>query len=260
MRIGIASDIHLEFPDHSFPPDEELPEVDAWIFAGDIYTGATGIHWAAMRFEDVPVFILAGNHEFYHQDYDQTIAACFKAAESYDNVFFMENARAEVDGITFLGATLWTDYELCKDISAGMAAYDRKLNDRLITRNGRMWNAEDALEIHQKSLAWFDHELSKEREGPVVCISHHGISPQSTHPKYRPSPFSPEAMRGEWDQLNASFNSDLESLVKRHSPDVWVHGHVHDGFDYMINDTRVVVNPKGYRGENPDWEARVIEV
>jgi hypothetical protein len=27
---------------------------------------------------------------------------------------------------------------------------------------------------------------------------------------------------------------------------LWVHGHTHDSFDYEVNGTRVVCNPRGY--------------
>lgn len=30
---------------------------------------------------------------------------------------------------------------------------------------------------------------------------------------------------------------------------LWVHGHMHNASDYVIGDTRVVCNPKGYPGE-----------
>lgn len=29
-------------------------------------------------------------------------------------------------------------------------------------------------------------------------------------------------------------------------PLLWVHGHTHDSFDYMIGSTRVLCNPRGY--------------
>ncbi|WP_210336812.1 metallophosphoesterase family protein [Aquamicrobium zhengzhouense] len=55
--------------------------------------------------------------------------------------------------------------------------------------------------------------------------------------------------------------SDLSSLIKAGRPDLWVHGHVHDTFDYRVGSTRVVANPKGYRNENPLFDpAMVIDV
>jgi len=44
--------------------------------------------------------------------------------------------------------------------------------------------------------------------------------------------------------------------------DLWIHGHVHNSFDYMVGSTRVVVNPGSYalniaQANSPDallWE------
>lgn len=30
------------------------------------------------------------------------------------------------------------------------------------------------------------------------------------------------------------------------APDLWLHGHVHDSFDYNVGRTRVIANPAGY--------------
>ena len=46
--------------------------------------------------------------------------------------------------------------------------------------------------------------------------------------------------------LNACFVSDLEAQIRRWQPALWLHGHVHDSFDYRIGNTRVVANPRGY--------------
>jgi hypothetical protein len=39
---------------------------------------------------------------------------------------------------------------------------------------------------------------------------------------------------------------------------LWVHGHTHDSFDYVVNGTRVVCNPRGYAqygvNENPRFD------
>ncbi len=40
--------------------------------------------------------------------------------------------------------------------------------------------------------------------------------------------------------------SDLSEVIARGRPALWVHGHVHDAFDYGVGATRVLANPKGY--------------
>jgi predicted phosphodiesterase len=44
---------------------------------------------------------------------------------------------------------------------------------------------------------------------------------------------------------SAAYASRLDSLVEQ--ADLWVHGHMHEPFDYRIGKCRVVCNPCGYR-------------
>jgi hypothetical protein len=43
---------------------------------------------------------------------------------------------------------------------------------------------------------------------------------------------------------------------------LWVHGHTHDSFDYTLNGTRVVCNPRGYAkggvNENPLFDPNLM--
>jgi hypothetical protein len=43
---------------------------------------------------------------------------------------------------------------------------------------------------------------------------------------------------------------------------LWIHGHTHDSFDYLLNGTRIVCNPRGYArsgvNENPLFDPDLI--
>jgi hypothetical protein len=67
-----------------------------------------------------------------------------------------------------------------------------------------------------------------------VVITHHAPSKRSIHPRFADS------------LLNACFVSDAERLVDGSRASLWIHGHTHDSFDYVLNGTRVVCNPRGY--------------
>jgi len=44
---------------------------------------------------------------------------------------------------------------------------------------------------------------------------------------------------------------------------LWVHGHTHDPYDYVIGETRVVCNPRGYIGyeaQAVDYELMYVDV
>jgi hypothetical protein len=77
-----------------------------------------------------------------------------------------------------------------------------------------------------------------------VVITHHAPTPRSVHPRFADSPVS------------AAFVSDCTALMGRAA--LWIHGHTHDSFDYVVDGTRVICNPRGYcpKGvkENPDFD------
>jgi hypothetical protein len=46
---------------------------------------------------------------------------------------------------------------------------------------------------------------------------------------------------------NGAYSSDLSEFILDHPQiKLWTHGHTHDVFDYMIGDTRILCNPRGY--------------
>ncbi len=58
--------------------------------------------------------------------------------------------------------------------------------------------------------------------------------------------------------LSPAFNSDLEPLILRHQPELWVHGHTHWSVDYAVGRTRVYSNQRGYPGETTGFSMQCI--
>jgi hypothetical protein len=107
------------------------------------------------------------------------------------------------------------------------------LTDHTVIRlNGHPFAPIDALLRHEAGIAWLKHTLAEPFDGPTVVITHHGVHPLSVHPKYAN------------EAASAAFVSDLGPLLAK-AP-LWVHGHVHDSFDYRAHGSRVVANPRGY--------------
>src|SRR5690606_10859034 len=94
------------------------------------------------------------------------------------------------------------------------------------------FTASRALEEHEYSRQWLEHQLAIPYPGKTVVVTHHGPHPLSVHPRYAGNP------------LNAAFISDLGPLLDK--TDFWLHGHVHDSFDYLVGACRVIANPRGY--------------
>lgn len=236
MKIQIASDLHLEFLKHNFPGERiiEPKESDVLVLAGDIAAGSDAFE----LFKDwpVPVVYVAGNHELYGSEYAGRINKM--RARSNPAMTFLENDVAVIGNARFIGCILWTDYKLRSHLSQAsqMEESERCLNDHRLIRVGRRnFTAQDALNRHEYSRDWLQRELAKPFDGKTVVVTHHGPHPLSVHPRYA------------GDTLSAAFVSDLSDiLTSPHAPDLWIHGHVHDGFDYTVGRTRVVASPAGY--------------
>ena len=61
MKIRVLSDLHLEFQSWT-PPS--VP-ADVVVLAGDIASGADGIHWGREHFPESEIIYVPGNHEFF---------------------------------------------------------------------------------------------------------------------------------------------------------------------------------------------------
>jgi hypothetical protein len=47
--------------------------------------------------------------------------------------------------------------------------------------------------------------------------------------------------------MNGAYSSNLEDVMVNNTQiKLWTHGHTHEDFDYMVEQTRVVCNPRGY--------------
>jgi predicted phosphodiesterase len=235
LKLQIASDLHLEFLQGLFPGERLIrPTVDAdlLILAGDIGKGTMAIE----LFKDwpVPVLYLAGNHEFYGHELKSLRDALRKACEG-TSITFMDNDTVDCGGVRFLGTTLWTNYRLERNRTQRqlMEHAELRINDHRQIRCGtESFTAQDALNEHEVSYAWLEHQLKHDYDGKTVVVSHHGPHRLSVHPRYI------------GDASNAAFVSDLSDLLPK--ADLWIHGHVHDSFDYKLGRCRVVANPLGY--------------
>lgn len=110
MRIHLLSDLHLEFA--PFVPAAITSDVV--ICAGDIHNGKHGLRWLRDAFSETPVVYVLGNHEFYGQTIP-TLTRDLKREADGTNVRILENDEITIGGVTFLGATLWTDFKLNGD-------------------------------------------------------------------------------------------------------------------------------------------------
>lgn len=258
MRILVLSDIHLEFGPFELPDD--IGEFDVAVFAGDVDRPiGSAIAWLERqrrcRLKQRPIVFVPGNHEFYGSEILSSRAEATIQAEGA-GIHLLAPGITVVDGVRFVGATLWTDYRLLGDPrSARQAAQDR-MNDhrRIKIAEGRRripFRPIHSLSMHRQDLSYIKDVLGKPFVGPTVVVTHHAPHPQSVRSQYQGDPLSP------------AFASDLGEVIYRYRPELWIHGHDHGSHDYWVGQTRIVSNQAGYptpdgRRENPSFDPRLI--
>ncbi|AKU11646.1 Metallophosphoesterase [Azoarcus sp. CIB] len=243
MRLYIASDIHLEFGERWMPSDLDY---DVLVLAGDVHSSTKGFKLFRGWMGRWMIYV-AGNHEFYGRNMPATVRQLqgLGAEAERDGSFFLEKSSTVIDGVRFLGTTLWTDFELfgADRRSEAMDAAEGQMTDYfkiVILKDGPtavLLAPSDTRRLHAYARDWLAHELARPHDGPTVVVTHHAPSMQSIAQRFRD------------DLVTAAYASNLEALIQEHQPALWIHGHTHVACDYNIGSTRILANPKGYPSE-----------
>lgn len=244
-KLWILSDLHQDHGAKSLP----IPDADIALVAGDVVNDAFPIELA----RHIPVVFVAGNHEFYGHFHGQRLG------ELHDlPIAFLDDDAVTINlggkkPVRVIGSTLWTDYGYSPVVAE---AARRGMNDhRRIGWTKDPWQRflpSHATRLHELSKAYIAQESAKPFDGATVVMTHHAPSVRSVHSRFASGPH---------EALNRAYYSDRDDLVAESGAELWVHGHVHNNFDYSIEETRVICNPHGYPGENPAFNpALVVEV
>ncbi|WP_283743166.1 metallophosphoesterase family protein [Sideroxydans sp. CL21] len=235
MRIHVLSDLHIEIAAYQPQP----VECDVVVLAGDIGNHVQGIEWGRYIWPDKEILYVPGNHEFYRLGRIETLKQMRVRAREL-GVHLLDNDEVVIAGVRFLGSTLWTDFNLFGEElkKSAMAEGKKYLNDfRLIRERFRVFTPARSAQLHKTSRVWLTARLQQPFPGKTVVITHHLPSARSVAERYKAS------------LTSACFASHLDELLGASA--LWIHGHTHDSFDYVLHGTRVVCNPRGYC-RNPD--------
>lgn len=236
MRIRVLSDLHLEFASRNL---DDLSS-DVVVLAGDIHIGKKGLEWICSTFPKTPVIYVLGNHEYYRHSYPK-LARELVAATQGSNIHVLENRAVTLDGVTFHGATLLTDFELFGEPRVAGYECQQVMTDFKKIRREPTYSKLRSLDValmHQLSVRWLKESIASSNSRLNVVVSHHAPSLRSV-----PAHFHN-------DISTAAYASHLDGLVSDLAPEAWLHGHVHASSDYLIGACRVVCNPGGYPGQN----------
>lgn len=273
MKILVLSDLHAE---RSPFVARSGAHFDVAILAGDILAcGREVAPWVRRSscFDAQPVIHVAGNHEYYNAVLECETREMRLQAEKF-GIHFLDCDETVIDGVRFLGCTLWTDFELgiatqassrapmrlSSDPQRAMRVAAEGLNEyRIIWREAPQPDGVvnicrlqpmDTVVINLSHKDWLRRKLAEPFVGPTVVITHHAPHRGSLAPNHS----------ADW--ISGGFVNEMKSEFFD-VPVLWVHGHTHHSFDYRVGPCRVVCNPRGYvnakgDAENPLFDANMI--
>jgi predicted phosphodiesterase len=245
LRIRILSDLHLEFGPLTLP---ENP-ADVVVLAGDVHVGTKGLAWCREWFPETPVIYVPGNHEYYGFAIPGLTEKLRQEAAG-SQVFILDDETIKIGRVTFLGTTLWTDFRLLGDPLMSSREAGEVMNDyRRIRVNPsyRRLRPADTLTRHQQSRRWLMIQLTERAPRSIVVVTHHAPSARSL------------GNHESLDLVSAAFASRLDDLVVQSRAALWVHGHIHQAADYVLGNTRVMCNPRGYPDEPvPEFDPSLV--
>ncbi len=254
MKLHVYSDLHLEFKGAGnvtfWQAVAGLAQQDpgaVCVLAGDIvnwrqqYEAPKALeHFRGLYRE---VIYVPGNHDSAKMAIHDSNARVLKYAAELGFHYLRPGHEVTIDGQRFLGGTLWYPNPNLPDLDW---FYDRQVHP--------------SLEPAYAHNAEFINKVCREMTHADIIISHHLPHPRSISSQWVTSP------------VNCYFLSDQTHWIETRWPKLWIHGHTHDGKDYVVRPedkslwtqepdwfTRVYCNPLGYLGEdgNPYFWERV---
>jgi len=229
MKALILSDLHIAFGNY------KVREVDADVIliAGDSCEG-----WAAANMyehmcrEGYKVIFVAGNHEYYGKKFSDVNDYWKRMQDRCNgNFYFLDNEVLELDGIRFVGTTLWSEITPQHELAVLQSMSDYRW---IYFKNKKAPVLPEQINaLHMQAKAFLNDQL---QQGDILML-HHAPSWASV----------PEQYIG--DPLNDAYVGNIETIILHKKPKLVLHGHIHTSVDYMIGDnTRVISTPRGYVG------------
>jgi predicted phosphodiesterase len=245
VRLLTYSDLHLEFGSAWTMPSDAAGDV--LILAGDIVTfrHLHLLHNFLARWTK-PALYIAGNHEYYTQRPMDQEHANFQTwlRDSHPNVRFLLDQEIHLDGVTFFGGTMWTNFNGSNRRAMDTARHE--MSDFRLIRNADQTTflPQDSVVLHNAFAARLEEWLAKDLSGPRVVITHHApvVNPRT---KYAGSALMP------------AFNSlDMLPVIERGGIDLWIYGHTHECDDQIMGRTRIISNQLGYPDRHAGFECK----
>ena len=255
MKFHVISDLHIDFSKYDYP----FPACDVVVIAGDIGEDPEHLVDICRNNPEHKIIFIPGNHDFYGASVLSRMI-CYSEIQNKicNNLVVLQDSFVNISGVLFYGSTLWSGLNAygLNYVNRLKEWYERSIAD---TRYINSWSSHSMIQEHLQSKSALAEFFEKHKEQKKVVITHFAPSLKSVHAQYKNQvPFNSYWCNG--------FSDDFIS-----NADVWIHGHVHNNFDYNVfsegnlRSCRIVCNPRGYcteyGKENLEFNSKlVIEV
>lgn len=235
MKIRLLSDLHTEFRlPYKTASFSRYKGEDVLVLAGDIASGSTNVMDVIKFFKDQGfphIVYVAGNHEYYGTSIEDFNTKMREKCAKLDNVYFLNRDSVDIDGVQFIGATLWTNFR--DDPMAALLAKKYIADFKYI----RDFTTNDAKAMQLIDWDFISRETFKHQDKHSVVVTHFLPTDACISPRFRDPRFS---------DLNPYFANDLAKKIEAFTNVTWLFGHTHDAVDTVCGSTRLVCNPHGY--------------
>ena len=224
MKIRYASDLHVDLNTRYFGVSEQeileklnLDDMDMLILAGDTAEFPLNLKFIDLIMANYPklkIIEIPGNHLYYscvdrNRSMNEIDMACELYADIHDNYYFLNKNKVVIDGITFIGAIMWTK---CGGHAGYQMKIARSLNDfrYILTNKKQLITPLDMAKRCENARKFICSTLNKTK-GKCVVITHH-------------APYFEYC-----SDISHAFGINLDKSLCRlkHYPEYWIFGHTH---------------------------------
>ena len=239
FTYSLMSDMHVDFPQPKTPYD--LLEKNV-IVAGDTSNGLEGLKFLnKLQRKEFNVYACEGNHEHYsnqargrtHTETTERFREEFPIVTDIDDRLTLVCVNGWYD---VKAPFMWFNY--MNDCRRGFGE----------DPNSGAYEVRRLLEMQAASL----HELLESSpDRKFIVTTHTAPCEETLDPRFD------GVASNEW-----YWSPRMRNVLRNHADKIlaWNHGHTHFPNEAVVDGVRVICNPRGYPGENPDWRPKTVTV
>lgn len=236
MRAWIFSDLHLAKDAGPLIP---VPRADVCVCAGNVVSGGLeeSVRWLGAKVcPHMPVILVPGNYDYRGPSIPEVMEEGRIIARQFPRLHILDEQVVVLEGVRFVGATLWADLALFGEENRAVEAAKTLADYAEIKTSSnprRRYTPWQSIARHHRARLFLERQLTESSDYPTVVITHYAPSLHSV----------PNCLFD--DPLAPSLASNVDRLILKFEPAIWIHGHIPQSREFPIGQTKIVCNARG---------------